>query len=314
MAYLQKLNKKKRKGSVVYESRKIDTPPPDSVYRGSSENYKIKRKLGSGSTGEVNLVEDKKTGVEYAQKKIPICQDEEKNRPLFGELNVLMNIDSPFIVKLGACFQEDFHMFMLIEYMNLGSLYDVIKKLREKHQKAPEEIIAQISEKILRGLLYIHKKEFIHRDIKPANILINTSGDVKIADFGMAGIKKVTNTTFLGTGQYLSPERFYGNPHSYNTDCWSFGLTISYLTLLKFPFEVSNDWDIYTIMEDLKNGAKTLPDSFSPDFLDFMDCSMKYNLKERWEAQDLLEHRFITENMKKKDKISLKEWLNKLFF
>ena len=84
--------------------------------------------------------------------------------------------------------------------------------------------------KVLLGLNHLHKNiKIIHRDIKPSNLLVNSKGEVKIADFGVSG--KITNTndekkTFVGTAFYMSPERLNGQSYNYNTDLWSFGLTI----------------------------------------------------------------------------------------
>ena len=71
--------------------------------------------------------------------------------------------------------------------MDLGSLRDIIKFNINRNQRLIEEILAELTSCVLKGLLYIHKvKHQIHRDIKPENILINSKGDVKITDFGIA--------------------------------------------------------------------------------------------------------------------------------
>ena len=70
---------------------------------------------------------------------------------------------------------------MFVEYMNAGSLFDFIS-----HNKnhISEDIIAFILKQVLRGLSEVHKQHQIHRDIKSENILLNTSGEIKIGDFG----------------------------------------------------------------------------------------------------------------------------------
>lgn len=91
-----------------------------------------------------------------------------------------------------------------LEYMDAGSLADVIKEVGQ----VPEQIIGMITIQILRGLEYLHKtKKVIHRDIKPSNILLNKKGQVKIADFGVSGQMENTfdcMSSWVGTVLYMS--------------------------------------------------------------------------------------------------------------
>lgn len=93
---------------------------------------------------------------------------------------------------------------MALEYMDAGSLADVIKEVG----KIPEQIIGLMSVQILRGIDYLHRvMKVIHRDIKPSNILINKKGQVKIADFGVSGQMESTfdcMSSWVGTVSYMS--------------------------------------------------------------------------------------------------------------
>ena len=71
-----------------------------------------------------------------------------------------------------------------MEYMDLGTLGDVVKQLGQ----IPEVMLGLIAYQVLLGLDYLHKtKKIIHRDIKPSNLLLNSEGVVKISDFGVSG-------------------------------------------------------------------------------------------------------------------------------
>lgn len=93
---------------------------------------------------------------------------------------------------------------MALEYMDAGTLADIIKEVGQ----FPEVVIAMITTQILKGLEYLHKTmKVIHRDIKPSNILLNKRGQVKIADFGVSG--QIENTfdcmsSWVGTVTYMS--------------------------------------------------------------------------------------------------------------
>lgn len=99
-------------------------------------------------------------------------------------MKTLHECDSDNIVRSYGAFLKDGLVHIALEYMDAGSLADVIKEVG----KVPEIIIGMITVQILRGLDYLHKTmKVIHRDIKPSNILLNKKGQVKIADFGVSG-------------------------------------------------------------------------------------------------------------------------------
>jgi mitogen-activated protein kinase kinase 1 len=125
-----------------------------------------------------------------------------------------------------------------MEYMDLGTLEDLIVP----NSNFAEGPLGQISYQILKGLEYLHKvKHIVHRDIKPSNILINSNGEVKLADFGVSATIKSTvdnRTTFIGTARYMSLERLKGETYPPNSDVWSVGLSILECALGIFPYYV----------------------------------------------------------------------------
>ena len=130
--------------------------------------------------------------------------------------------------------QEMLIAALVMEYMDCGSLKGIV----DNGGIQSENVIRHIALSSLKGLATMHRKKTLHRDIKPDNILINSAGEAKIADFGLAshvdnkddGLK-----SFEGTLAYMSPERMKGEVYSYASDIWSIGMTILALALGASP-------------------------------------------------------------------------------
>lgn len=163
----------------------------------------------------------------------------------------------------------------------MGTLTTVLNK----EKQIPEVILGMIALQVLRGLEYLHKKmHVIHRDLKPSNILLNSKGQVKIADFGVSGQMDSTTdvkNTFVGTMIYMSPERLKGERYFADTDLWALGLIILECALGKFPFtlpgkddvEGLNFWELLMMIDK----AEELPlptEGYSDSFKDFIMITM----------------------------------------
>jgi serine/threonine protein kinase len=112
----------------------------------------------------------------------------------------------------------------------------------------PEEIVGNCAMQCVKGLHYLHKeRRIIHRDIKPSNILVNSVGEFKITDFGMS--KELSSAlsagqTWIGTNQYMSPERVGGLDYSFNADVWSLGLLLYQCATGHQPYQGSNTFEL----------------------------------------------------------------------
>merc|ERR1711881_800293 len=117
---------------------------------------------------------------------------------------------------------------------DFGSLQDV----KHKVQLVPENILALIMMQILEGLKTLHMGYVVHRDVKLGNILVNSSGAVKVTDFGIS--KKLGDhamcDTFVGTATHMSPERVLGEDYSFAADIWSLGLCVYELASGAYPY------------------------------------------------------------------------------
>ena len=109
----------------------------------------------------------------------------------------------PNIVKYISTIRSRNHLYIVLEYMESGSLCNVMKKFGYFSESLTAVYITQI----LRGLSYLHEQGVLHRDIKGANILTNKEGLVKLADFGLAvKLSEVReNQDIVGSPYWMAP-------------------------------------------------------------------------------------------------------------
>jgi serine/threonine protein kinase len=116
---------------------------------------------------------------------------------------------------------------MVMEYMDVGALTDLIGEEPQFRMTEPE--IARVACDVLTALAFLHAADRIHRDVKSDNILINSRGEIKLADFGRAA--QLTDASpkrnsVVGTPYWMAPELIRGEPYDVKVDIWSFGIVL----------------------------------------------------------------------------------------
>ena len=220
---------------------------------------------------------------------VPIDEREKESSPMEAR-----KAPCPFVVSFFDAFisPNDGNVSIVMEHMDGGSLQDIV----DTGGCAAESVLSNISYRVLKGLAFIHERHQIHRDIKPSNLLINHWGEVKVSDFGI--VRELDDSlaqakTFCGTLSYMSPERISGQEYSYDSDIWSFGLSIMTCALGKFPLPASGGY--WSLLHKLRDEPPPeLPESeFSDVFRDFMKQCLIKEPKKRPSAKKLLKHPFV---------------------
>ncbi|XP_039946969.1 serine/threonine-protein kinase PAK 3-like [Hirundo rustica] len=177
--------------------------------------------IGSGTFGEVCRALDTATGGEVAMRKINL-QGPRKKGLNFNELMVMRMSRNPNLVHCVDSYLVDKQFWLVMEYMDGGTLSDVISKTY-----LSEDEMAAISRECLQGLDFLHSNHVIHRDVKSRNILLRTDGSVKLADFGLfvpLTPEQSRQSSVTGTPGWMAPEVVKGQPCGPKADIWSFGI------------------------------------------------------------------------------------------
>lgn len=240
------------------------------------QDLEMGRFRGRGSAAIVQEATHKPTGLLLALKSINVY-DKDKRKQLMNDIRALERSDCPFLVKFYGAYYDEGQVKVALELMDAGSLSDLVRKLPDP--TIPEPILAKMTQQMLNGLMYLHKvKHQVHRDIKPENVLISSSGAVKLSDFGISkelGVTIGLCNTFIGTMIYMSPERIHGKNYSFSSDIWSLGLMLYELAVGKYPYPKANTY-IEMIENIMTSPEPSVPDTFSPEFKDFLShCAKK---------------------------------------
>lgn len=202
--------------------------------------------LGSGNGGVVMKVRHIPTQLIMARKLIHLEVKPAIKKQIIRELKVLHECNFPHIVGFYGAFYSDGEISICMEYMDGGSLDLILKRAG----RIPESILGKITLAVLKGLSYLREKHAImHRDVKPSNILVNSSGEIKICDFGVSGqlIDSMANS-FVGTRSYMSVST---HKHSLSSHRHDFNSLHAFLS--------PNDYKVLTIPCSLTYGLWVYP-------------------------------------------------------
>mmetsp|Transcript_91647 Transcript_91647/g.205211 ORF Transcript_91647/g.205211 Transcript_91647/m.205211 type:complete len:319 (-) Transcript_91647:83-1039(-) len=251
--------------------------------------------LGSGASGVVQAAIHKPTGMRVAVKTVKVDNKDKREQMLHDIKGLIQAAGCPYLVQWYAGFvsKDAGLVHVVVELMDRGSLADLRRRL--DGAGAPPQHLACIAAQITRGLHFLQTRCLLHRDVKPENVLHSLSGQVKLTDFG---ISKDLNSevgvaaTFVGTANYMSPERALGKDYSYQSDVWSAGMIIYELATGQYPFATRSFLELYECL--CVKPEPRLDDGAFPAMLrDFVAQCLTRDETKRPDASTLISHEFI---------------------
>jgi len=254
------------KDNVAINSRGIAVRNNPKTFNLVYEELEMGDMIGRGASSVVLHGVHGPTGTVLALKIINLF-DRSLREQLMREIMALYDAQCPNLITFYGAFYREGSITIALEYMDGGSLANVLSQVGP----IPESVLASIAYQILWGLAYLKHEKRVHRDIKPSNLLINSLGQVKVTDFGVSA--ELQNSiamcgTFVGTFKYMSPERIKNAPYSYMSDIWSFGLVMMECATGRYPLhEHSNCIEMAQTIIDAQ--LPELPSQLSREFQEF---------------------------------------------
>ncbi len=191
--------------------------------------YVLEESLGSGGMGEVYLAHDGVLDRDVALKVLRshYAADEEFAERFRREARSAASLSHPNIVQVYDRGEtDDGTSYIAMEYVPGGTLKERIERLGPFGDREAAGVAFQIAE----ALEAAHERGVIHRDIKPQNVLMTSSGDLKVTDFGIAraasAVTSSASSAIFGTAGYISPEQAMGEPVGPTSDLYSLGVVL----------------------------------------------------------------------------------------
>lgn len=285
------------------------------------ETFNKIEKIGEGSYGIVYKARFKNKDQIVALKKIRLdTESDGVPSTAIREIALLKELNHPNVVHLLDVVTCEKSIFLVFEYLTQD-----LKKLLDQQPThstgLPFKLCKSYMWQILQGIAHCHAHRVLHRDLKPQNLLIDASGNIKLADFGLArslSLPVRTYTHEVVTLWYRAPEILLGAPlYGPSVDIWSIGCIFVEMATKRALFPGDSEIDqlfrifrtLGTPREDIWEGVSNLPDykcTFpqwqkqdltrfinDPDGLDLLEQLLIYNPTERTSARTALTHKFF---------------------
>ncbi|NJN55517.1 MAG: serine/threonine protein kinase, partial [Anaerolineae bacterium] len=199
--------------------------------------------IGQGATGAVYRGVDQQTGefvaVKHLKPELLAANPLQLDR-FAREGELLRQLNHPNIVKVFSAVEEAGQHYIIMEYVQGGSLRDLL----DQQPQLPIARVLSIAIDVADALTRTHRLNIIHRDLKPANVLLAQDGTPRLTDFGLAFLDDGANLTqsgaLVGTIDYIPPEACQGKTLDRRMDIWAFGVMLFEMLAGQRPFTGNN--------------------------------------------------------------------------
>ncbi|KAM0041335.1 putative protein kinase AGC-MAST family [Helianthus debilis subsp. tardiflorus] len=297
--------------------RSLRTSPMHSGKdRTSIDDFEIIKPISRGAFGRVFLAKKRTTGDLFAIKVLKKADMIRKNavESILAERDILISVRNPFVVRFFYSFTCRENLYLVMEYLNGGDLYSLLRNLGCLDEDVARIYIAEV----VLALEYLHSLCVVHRDLKPDNLLIAHDGHIKLTDFGLSKVGLINSTDDLsgpavslgdnnsqslsgsqqerrknrsavGTPDYLAPEILLGTGHGTSADWWSVGVILFELIVGIPPFNAEHPQMIFDNILNRNIPWPAVPEEMSPEAQDLIDQLLTEDPNQRLGARGATE-------------------------
>ncbi|EKM81766.1 hypothetical protein AGABI1DRAFT_118842 [Agaricus bisporus var. burnettii JB137-S8] len=253
--------------------------------------YRNLVKIGQGASGGVYTAYQVGTNLCVAIKQMDLEKQPKKDL-IINEILVMRSSRHPNIVNYIDSFLHKNDLWVVMEYMEGGSLTDVVTA-----NLMTEGQIAAVSRETAQGLEHLHRHGVIHRDIKSDNVLLSMVGDIKLTDFGfcaqISDPAHAKRTTMVGTPYWMAPEVVTRKEYGPKVDIWSLGIMAIEMIEGEPPYLNQNPLKALYLIAT--NGTPKIanPENLSALFTEYLSKTLEVDAEKRPTATELLQHPFF---------------------
>ncbi|KAJ3445319.1 protein kinase [Anaeramoeba flamelloides] len=261
--------------------------------------YQIWDTIGIGSFSKVKYATHTETNKPYAIKiisKQKILNQKNSRDRVKKEIAVQKILKHPNILRLFEVYESENNLFLVLEYISGGELFDYIVD----QKKIEQEEALKFFKQIIYGVEYIHSVSITHRDLKPENLLLDKNKNIKIADFGMARVMESQNLlkTPCGSPHYVSPELLKGQGYNgKKSDIWACGVILYVLLTSELPFNEPNYPDL---LRSICLGTYREPSTMTEIQKDLLHRMLTVDPEKRITIEEIKKHPWFNLNLSKK--------------
>uniref|UniRef100_A0A671NPG5 Serine/threonine-protein kinase PLK4 n=1 Tax=Sinocyclocheilus anshuiensis TaxID=1608454 RepID=A0A671NPG5_9TELE len=257
------------------------------------EDFKVLTLLGKGSFACVYRAKSVNTGLEVAIKMIDKKAMHKAGmvQRVINEVEIQCRLKHPSVLELYNYFEDSNYVYLVLEMCHNG---EMSRYLKERKKPFTEEEARHFMHQIVKGMLYLHTHGIMHRDLTLSNLLLTTSMNIKIADFGLATQLKLPSEkhfTMCGTPNYISPEVATRSAHGLESDVWSLGCMFYAFLTSRPPFDTDT---VKHTLNKVVLGEYQMPTHISAEAQDLIQQLLQKNPALRPSLSVVLDHPFMT--------------------
>ena len=228
-----------------------------------ADRYRIVGLLGKGGMGEVYRADDLKLGQPVALKFLPdrLSRDGAALARFHREVRIARQVSHKNVCRVYDIGEMNGLHFLSMEYIKGEELSSLLRRIG----RLPPDKATQLARQLCAGLAAAHDNAVLHRDLKPANVMVDENGNVRITDFGLAGLLQQfgEDEAIAGTPAYMSPEQLAGKELGITSDIYSLGLVLYEVFTGKKAFDAPSLNELLQLRRS--DTTPTEPSSLVPD-------------------------------------------------